>query len=139
MCCITTVGRCLEVHPPGQAPEAGLPAALRQQALPHPNLLALPEAREGGSLFWAHPTASLLLGLGGQEGLQLGVIHICCSDGLRDGSYKSDYYMTLSVFPLSIHRQDPPPPKSRQTQVTFPTTRLNRSISIKKKKMMLLI
>lgn len=88
--CIAPAGSGLEVHPPGEAPEARLPAALSQQALPHPGPVALPEAREGGGLFGGHPAATLPLGLGGEEGLQLGVVHVCCGDGLRGRENEED-------------------------------------------------
>lgn len=82
--CVPTAGCGLQVHPPGEAPESGLPAALSQQALSHPDSLALPEAREGSSLFGVHPTAALLPGLSCEEGLQLGMVHVCRGDRLRD-------------------------------------------------------
>ncbi len=88
--CIPPAGCSLEVHPPGEAPQAGFPAALSQQALPHPDSLALPEARKCGGLFGSHPSAALPLSLGCEEGLQLGMVHVCCSDRLRDGGKEDE-------------------------------------------------
>lgn len=83
-------GARLQVHPPRQAAQTRLPAALRLQALPHPRSLALPEAREGGGLLGRGPAAALPLGLGREEGLQLGVVHVGCGDRLtEDGPVKS--------------------------------------------------
>lgn len=83
-------GSSLKVHPPGETSEARLPAALGHQALPHTSSLTPPEAREGSGLFRAHAAAAALPpGLGRQKGLQLGVIHVCCGDGLWEGENHS--------------------------------------------------
>lgn len=99
--CAPPAGCRLEVHPPGEAPEAGLPAALGQQALPHPRSLALPEAREGGGLFGSHPAGALPPGLRCEEGLQLGGVHVCCGDGLREEEEEEEdqqLYTTVRIY-----------------------------------------
>lgn len=87
--CSPSAGCSLEIHSPGKAPEAGLPAAMSHQTFLNSNSLGLPETRECSGLFSAQATTTLFLGLSCEEGLQLGMVHVCCGDGLRDAEKRT--------------------------------------------------